>query len=177
MEDISSHTASVMRTLQTKIGQAWISHNALIFMVGEFKRAYPNETGGVLLGYWSAPNSAVITHAIGPGPNAVHDDVSFIPDCSYHESEIARLYEYSGRIHTYLGDWHSHPNSCTELSSTDRRTLSTIAKHKEARVRTPLMAIIARHDPPDLRIWQYRPARLPVKIKHTIVSLDVRPFS
>jgi integrative and conjugative element protein (TIGR02256 family) len=167
-----------MRSLQEPIGTAWISKNALVFMVKEFLRKLPNETGGVLVGYWLADSEgAVITDVLGPGPRAKHRKISFVPDASYHESEIARLYEESGRLHTYLGDWHSHPDSTTRLSRTDRHTLLTIAKHAEARVVTPLMAVIGESDPLTLQVWQYSPASVRGTRNGRILALKIREFS
>lgn len=167
-----------MRSLRKQIGTAWISKGVLAFMAHEFRRAFPEETGGVLVGYWTTgPEGVVITHAVGPGPCATHSDNRFVPDWSYHELEVARLYEESGRFHTYLGDWHSHPNSTTRLSPTDRRTLVKIANHTAARVTTPLMAIVGDSNPLTLRIWQYRPARALGIISDKIVSLQIRQFS
>lgn len=166
-----------MRTLQKQIGEAWISKDVLAFMVEEFRRAYPKETGGVLIGYLVGSKDAVITCAVGPGPCALHSDTRFVPDWSYHESEIARLYEQSARLHTYLGDWHSHPDSYTGLSPTDRRTLLKIAKHTDARVSTPLMGIVGGGDPPVLQIWQYRRSGAFGIMRDRIVSLRIRHFS
>jgi len=167
-----------MRSLQEPIGTVWISKNALVFMVREFLRKLPNETGGVLVGYWLADSEgAVITDVLGPGPHAKHRKISFVPDASYHESEIARLYEESGRLHTYLGDWHSHPDSTTRLSLTDRHTLLTIAKHAEARVLTPLMAVIGESDPLKLQVWQYCPASVHGTRNGRILALKIREFS
>lgn len=166
-----------MQCLQQQLGTAWISKGVLAFMAEEFQRAYPNETGGVLVGYLVGSKDVVITHVIGPGPLAIHSDSRFVPDWSYHELEIARLYEESGRLHTYLGDWHSHPNSSTRLSPTDRRTLSKIAKHTDARITTPLMAIVGQAEPLTLRIWQYRPGRALGIVSDKIVALKARRFS
>jgi integrative and conjugative element protein (TIGR02256 family) len=147
-------------------------------MVREFRLGLPNETGGVLIGYWLEDSEGVvITEAVGPGPCSKHDEMSFVPDWSYHESEIARLYEESGRMHTYLGDWHSHPKSGTNLSLADRRTLLKIAKHTEARVTTPLMAVIAQSDPLTIQIWQYLPAKKFGIIRDRIVALRIRLYS
>ena len=86
-------------------------------MVGEAQRAYPQESGGILMGYWVVqPTEAVITDVIGPGPGAIHRDTSFLPDAEYQADQVARRYEASGRLHTYLGDWHSHPNAGPHLS-------------------------------------------------------------
>lgn len=147
-------------------------------MVREFRLGLPNETGGVLIGYWlEGSEGVVITEAVGPGPCAKHGKTTFVPDPSYHESEIARLYEQSGRVNTYLGDWHSHPNSITRMSPTDRRTLLKIAKHKDARVPTPLMAIIGASDPPTVQIWQYLPGGMFEIFRSKVVALKIRQFS
>jgi integrative and conjugative element protein (TIGR02256 family) len=167
-----------MRSLQKQIGTAWIYKNALAFMVQEFRRSLPNETGGVMVGYWLANSEgAVITHVVGPGPCARHGKMSFIPDGAYHDSEVARLYEESGRLHTYLGDWHSHPNSSTNLSPTDRRTLLKIANHAEARLPTPLMAIIAGSAPLILQIWRHHPLTALSLRTSKIVAVQIREFS
>jgi len=167
-----------MRSLQKPLGTAWISKTALVSMIKEFLRRLPNETGGVLVGYWLADSEGVvITNVVGPGPCAKHGKISFVPDASYHESEIARLYEESGRLHAYLGDWHSHPDSTTRLSLTDRHTLLKIAKHVEARVPTPLMAVIGESDPLTLQIWQYCPASVLGIRSSKIVALKIREFA
>ena len=164
--------------MQKPIGTAWISKTALVFMVKEFLRKLPNETGGVLVGYWLEDSEGVvITDVVGPGPGAKHGKISFVPDASYHESEIARLYEESGRLHTYLGDWHSHPDSTTRLSLTDRHTLLKIAKHVDARVSTPLMAVVGESDPLALKIWQYCPGSVLGTKSGKIMALKIREFA
>ena len=91
-------------------------------MVEEARRCLPNETGGAFMGYWSDPNTVVITDVIGPGPNAKHTRYSFHPDVEYHAAEIDRIYSQSGRINTYLGDWHTHRGvRPTQAKQTARR--------------------------------------------------------
>lgn len=117
----------------------------LDYIETESDRAFPNETGGILFGYWSSDESGVvILHATGPGPDARHRSFGFTPDAAYHEAEVARLYSLSNRRGTYLGDWHTHPN-CTfaALSRRDRRTMRTIARCKEARAPRPLMLLLS----------------------------------
>jgi integrative and conjugative element protein (TIGR02256 family) len=114
-------------------------------VIGEADRHYPDETGGILLGYWvNGGKDTVITTLTGPGPRAVHRRNSFTPDYFYQEQRIADGYTTSGRRHTYLGDWHTHPDCSTaELSWKDRRALAEIAVYPEARNRSPVMAIAA----------------------------------
>jgi integrative and conjugative element protein (TIGR02256 family) len=128
----------------TPATSAWISSDALGFLVAEADRAGRVETGGVLLGYWGEPgDQVVVLEALGPGPNAVHGGDHFLPDHEYHLKRIAELYLKSGRRLHYLGDWHTHPGGTANLSPLDRDTLARIAKAKGARAPRPLMMILA----------------------------------
>jgi len=113
----------------------------------------PKETGGILMGYQVA-DEYVITDIVGPGENAIHGCSNFGPDQAFHKAEIARIYKESEQKVTYLGDWHTHPNSYPYLSSTDRSTAQKISKFKKARLPNPLMLVAA---PPkdDFKIWVY----------------------
>lgn len=121
--------------------------------------AYPNETGGVLIGY-DAGNGLVITEITGPGPDAIHKPHAFTPDYAYHDAEVQRIYNTSARRHTYLGDWHSHPDGRAILSSKDKRTLRTIARCHPARAPAPIMGILARDTPWRFGVWRHLPRSL-----------------
>lgn len=123
----------------------------------EATRISPRETGGVLLGYLAGDSEFVVTHATLPGPSATHEEERYLPDDSFDESEIARIYADSGRRSTYLGDWHSHPGGTTGLSLRDRRTLRLIASHPAARARFPLMIIAAGKEPWTIAAWSLAP--------------------
>lgn len=130
----------------------------MLEMVKEAKSKAPNETGGILLGYWSLhQKEAVIAKVIGPGPKATHTTYSFYPDGDFHQSQIEREYFRSNREHTYLGDWHTHSSVQTELSSIDRATLKKIANTHEARAPNPLMLILLRDQTVGATIWKWEP--------------------
>lgn len=131
----------------------WINEIALDEILAGGNEWLPRETGGVLIGYLTE-NEYVITHVIGPGPKAKHGYLNFEPDQEFHEAEIARMYNESKRTLTYLGDWHTHPNSTAYLSSIDKRTAKKIASHKKARLSSPLMLVAA---PPTNKVkaWNY----------------------
>lgn len=124
------------------------------------------------MGYWAEAN-VVITHAVGPGPNATHGKISFIPDAQYQEDEVARIYEESGRLSTYLGDWHTHPRGSTRMSPRDRRTLRRIAFSTEARCPKPLMALCAGGKEKWLMgVWVLKKAGCLVKL----LGYDIAPL-
>jgi integrative and conjugative element protein (TIGR02256 family) len=133
---------------------AWISRKAIHEMRQEVERQTPFETGGCLLGYWGKEfEEVVIEECIGAGPKAKHCRFGFSPDSQWQTKEIAKIYESSGRISTYIGDWHSHPEGPLILSWKDRRTLLRIATYAPARAPHPLMALIS--SPPfRMRIWK-----------------------
>lgn len=137
----------------------WIAEEVLRDIIEAADDAYPQETGGVFMGYRSiAPCATVITESLGPGPNARHENAAFQPDYEFQEAEIARHYERCGRRETYLGDWHSHPGATTgRLSFKDRVTLRRIAVHEGSRIRTPIMGVVfGRREDRKMAIWRYR---------------------
>lgn len=145
-----------MYSLLRRRPTVWIGQGCLGSIVELASEAAPDETGGVLLGYWRADGeTAVVTEVLGPGPGASQSRNEFAPDSEFHVAEVCRAYLASGRVVTYLGDWHSHPESSTFLSPLDRRTLRRIARDPAARAPQPLMAIIAGGEPWTLKIWAY----------------------
>jgi integrative and conjugative element protein (TIGR02256 family) len=133
---------------------AWVAAEALALIEAEARRRAPNETGGVLLGYWSAEgDEVVITCATGAGPRAKHSKVVYTPDRDYDQALIADYYLAAGRRITYLGDWHTHPDAGAYLSDQDRRTLRQIAESPSARAPNALMAVLAGGRPWELHVW------------------------
>lgn len=154
--------------------KAWLPSAVTHMMRGEAERTFPLESGGVLLGYWADEfHELVITHATGPGPNAVHRAHGFVPDHEFQEAEVARLYRESGRVSGYLGDWHSHPLGGVHLSRRDRRTLRHIAGHREARAPVPVMAVLGGGVPDWLLgVWRYAPKRLGrIVLRDSVIAL------
>jgi integrative and conjugative element protein (TIGR02256 family) len=123
----------------------WLKESAYIKILEETIKWMPFETGGILIGYWGPPNEIVVTDIVGPGPLAMHENDSFEPDHEYQVREISKKYFNTNRTETYLGDWHTHPNSSSYLSEKDKRTLKRIADFKKARLKKPLMLVLGTH--------------------------------
>jgi integrative and conjugative element protein (TIGR02256 family) len=158
----------------------WIPAAPLAQCQGEGQDKFPQETGGVFMGYWHGPHCAVVTAAIGPGPHAVHEHHNFEPDYPWQLSQIAAHYERSGRHETYIGDWHTHPGAITgHLSWTDRRVLRRIINTPAARSATPLMAIFhGEEDDWKLAVWRAHLAPRPILWPKLVIDdMTVRTFA
>jgi integrative and conjugative element protein (TIGR02256 family) len=121
----------------------WVSLGILDQCADEANIHFPLETGGVFMGYWSNDNDVVVTAMIGPGPSAKRGQHFFEPDHEWQLAQIASNYGRSGGYDTYLGDWHSHPNSGSgQLSWVDTRVLRKLIKAPNSRTLKPIMAIL-----------------------------------
>ncbi|HEX3055044.1 MAG TPA: Mov34/MPN/PAD-1 family protein [Gaiellaceae bacterium] len=119
----------------------WIDERLLSEMEADASEHSPRETGGMLLGYWSAQGQAVITKTIPGGPGAVRMRTRFEPDGLWQQEILDEIYLRSGRITTYLGDWHSHPVGVLRPSGRDKSTAKEVAKSQSARAPRPLTLI------------------------------------
>jgi len=119
----------------------WISEQALQDLAKEADRAYPLETGGVLIGYFAENGEPVVFSIVGPGPNAVHRRQRFMPDHDWQCLQLDEAFEQSSGKLVYVGDWHTHPDGSPRMSWLDHRTLRVIARHSQAQVPHPLMLI------------------------------------
>jgi integrative and conjugative element protein (TIGR02256 family) len=110
-------------------------------------RGQPNETGGLILGYWASKSEAVVQEITFAGPEAIGGAYSFDPDYEHDAELVAERYANSDGITTYLGDWHSHPNTMNAyLSKKDRAVLKRIAQSPDARAPRPLAMVLAGVD-------------------------------
>lgn len=122
----------------------WIPTAAVEKLASAAATKYPLETGGLILGYWANSREAVITEVSLPGPTAGHFKYSYSPDYDHDIDVVSQTYEASGGVQTYLGDWHTHPNTMRPyLSLKDRRALHRIANSAEARTPRPLGMVCA----------------------------------
>jgi integrative and conjugative element protein (TIGR02256 family) len=114
-------------------------------MEAEGRRWTPKETGGMLLGYRSrevAEADIVVCCLVSAGPEAKRMPNRFEPDGVWQQERLEKVYEESGRTHTYIGDWHTHPRGGIRPSKTDRDTFARVAAHTETGTRHPVVLII-----------------------------------
>lgn len=140
-----------------ELERLWISATVLETVAAEAEAWAPDETGGVLMGY-EAEGGLVVTRLVGGGPNAVRSANGFAPDEQFQLAEIGRIYEESGRINTFIGDWHSHPGGSPFYSNLDRHAMRTVSRSETARCPRPLMMILGCQDEWEAVAWRYTPS-------------------
>ena len=121
----------------------WIPKTILHECAVEASDKFPLETGGTFMGWWSNETEAVITAIIGPGPNAIHERHHFQPDQEWQLEQIANHYRTSGKVESYIGDWHSHPGASSGgVCCCDYAVLRRIITTPSARCSNPLMMVL-----------------------------------
>lgn len=130
------------------------------------------ETGGVILGYETVSGDLVITDCTAPGPRARRNWFRFEPDDEWDKRIIAKVYEASGRVVRYLGEWHSHPLGSLRPSHDDVRTMRLVAAYELARIDNPLGVIVARWPVGVLRwaVYQLNETGQLERVSPTIIS-------
>ncbi len=69
---------------------------------------YTLETGRILIGRIEGER-VIVTHGVGPGPNAIHQPAMFLRDGAYAQQQLDKYVALSDDIDDYIGEWHSHP--------------------------------------------------------------------
>lgn len=105
-----------------------LTDNANKIMLSAATAAYPNETGGVLIGIYDGTGTPVITCAVElpstrPSPSAYELPAGLTTKVVEHARELDL------RV-GYVGEWHSHPTD-QSASSTDRATMRALARHTD----------------------------------------------
>lgn len=112
-------------------------------MVADADQWHALETGGTFAGYWANEDEVVITDHVRAGPRALRERHSYEPDLEWQQQRLDEIYQSSGRLDVYLGDWHSHPSAkVAYLSIRDRACLKGIISSPSARQPTPLMMLM-----------------------------------
>jgi integrative and conjugative element protein (TIGR02256 family) len=128
-------------------GKVWIADSAISTILAEAADRAPLETGGMLVGYRGDDRpDLVVTAATGPGPRARHRRYTFAPDGRWQQRLLAAMYEESGRVTTYLGDWHSHPGGQPLPSARDQKTARKVSRRPGARAPHPITLILGVDD-------------------------------
>jgi integrative and conjugative element protein (TIGR02256 family) len=100
------------------------------YLFGLREQCLPNETGGVLLGYYDFNIKAVIIVSALPAPlDSIATPTSFKRGTYDLAQIVQEASERTMGMVGYIGEWHSHPNgSSTSMSQDDIAQLSYLAQ-------------------------------------------------
>jgi integrative and conjugative element protein (TIGR02256 family) len=105
--------------------------------------ASPRETGGTLVGHYSEDRlTAFVTRALEAKTGARRQRTRFYRPPDDVDGQLARIYEETGGITHYLGEWHSPPGATPTPSPTDLSTLRGLARSRSVASDTPIMIIL-----------------------------------
>jgi len=129
---INVHTVSVAANL-TVAANGWniIWNTSLQDKARQIRSAnLPNETGGVLLGYFDQKLQSIFVVDILSAPlDSAADSSGFIRGVQGLEEQIKMAQARTANIVSYIGEWHSHPSGIsTQLSEHDIKLLSYLAE-------------------------------------------------
>jgi hypothetical protein len=89
----------------------------------------PNETGGIVVGYFDFNvGTLFIVSALPPPPDSHHSPTSFIRGVEGLEERLKDVAQRTANIVGYVGEWHSHPDGhSADPSGTDVVQLTALA--------------------------------------------------
>jgi len=105
------------------------------------ERSVPNETGGILLGRYSAAHDCAVVMAVTGAPADSHSGRTwFIRGVRGLQRTVDHLW---GRQRGYyLGEWHFHPGGAPKPSPTDVQQMREIAGSEQYHCPEPVLLII-----------------------------------
>ncbi|QSX23902.1 Mov34/MPN/PAD-1 family protein [Priestia megaterium] len=103
--------------------------------------ALPNETGGILIGYYTDEcNLAVITKIIKAPSDSKSGPTWFYRGTYGIKQKLDALWKDKKQF--YIGEWHYHPNSSSKLSYQDIKQMTSIANSPSYSCPEPILLIV-----------------------------------
>lgn len=128
------------------------------------------EAGGVLIACENATNdNLIIQFATEPMPKDKRTKTRFSRKDMGHVDFFKKIYNENKGVYTYIGEWHTHPESCPEYSGIDLKNWNKI--RKQSGVCDKQYHIIAgfRY----LRIWEYSKMHKEPSLVKTLVWSEI----
>ena len=148
--DLSAEVVSPYRVLSEQLNGLRIVWDEGIRQRVQQCRAekLPNETGGVLLGYFDLRNASVYLVDVLPEPADSQGDPSgFTRGIDGLSTAVQRVSERTGGIVSYVGEWHSHPpGSSAQPSTADMYQMTSLACALHRDGLPALMLIVGEHE-------------------------------
>jgi integrative and conjugative element protein (TIGR02256 family) len=90
------------------------------------------ESGGIIIGTLNpAANQIIATDVTEPQKKDRQSTFAFLRSEYGHQEIMNNLWESSGRIKTYLGEWHTHNQNIPKPSCIDKKNWIEISRRKQ----------------------------------------------
>lgn len=103
---------------------------------------YPNEFGGLLVGFYSEDRKTVFVQDTILPKKYKSSKFSFDRDVSGLKKVLKALFNKTPRIY-YIGEWHSHPDNPAIPSTTDLNAFHEISSHDNVYIENPVLLIMS----------------------------------
>ena len=126
---IGSPVASVLRCAHD--GWGFVMDAGVVSRAAEYRQeGLPNETGGVLVGYFDVPRRSVYVVDALPAPrDSAEHKTAFVRGVAGLREELEVIEARTGGQVGYVGEWHSHPDGAgVGPSPDDAALLASIAE-------------------------------------------------
>lgn len=106
----------------------------------------PNETGGVLIGLYDLNRKRIyVVDTVPSPPDSAEWPTLYIRGAKGLWDEVNRIGEATSGQLEYIGEWHSHPDNCETLpSSDDIKVFAWLTEHLSIAGLPALMAIVGQ---------------------------------
>ncbi len=153
---------SESRTLGVRIGS-----DTLTRILESCHRSDPEETGGILVGYYTETlDCAVVTDTSERPPDSRSGRTWFLRGTIGLQRWLDGLWRRNKRRY-YLGEWHYHPEGEPEPSPTDKRQMGKIAGSASYRCPESVLLLVggSASDRSDVRVFVFVKGRdVPVEL-------------
>lgn len=110
------------------------------------------EAGGILIGYETVDGDIIIEYATEPYKGDKRKRNFFYRKDSKHNEILDKIWEQEGRIHMYIGEWHTHPENRPLYSYQDKENWIKISEQMPQKKECYIHIIVGITD---IRCWQY----------------------
>ena len=110
-----------------------------IYKVG--LKHYPNEFGGLLIGYYSKDKKTVVIQETLLPKKYKSSRFSFERNVEELRKKLEKYYSQDPSL-IYVGEWHTHPDSLPIPSSTDLNAINDIINCETVLIKNPILMII-----------------------------------
>ena len=109
----------------------------------EVEKSYDTETGGILVGYYTADRTTVvITDAFPPPKDSKQSHTSFERGTRGLVHLLKKLWRRKSQQVYYVGEWHYHPSTNVNPSEQDKNQMTSISNNYSFQCKEPVLLIV-----------------------------------